>query len=318
MKRAGMVGWAMRVVILVGAALMLVACRGQEPATPTVAPTPEASPAPEQTLTLGDVSGSPAWTIEHFQPLADYLAAELTDFGIEQGNVVVASELETMMEYLETGQVDLYFDSPYPALAVYEAIGARPLLRRWKGGVSEYHTLLVAHRESGIEDPADLLGQMLAFDHPASTSGYLLPKAHLAAQGYAATEKDDVEAAVAAEEIGYVFAYGDENVLAWVLEGKTEGAAIPNGDYEALADEKRDQLTVIARTPAVPRHIALARPGMDEALRLEITDLLLAMDETTEGPAVLETFEETSQFDALPQGPEGAMEALQDLFEPVR
>ena len=52
--------------------------------------------------------------------------------GIQQGKVVVAPDLATMMGYLETGQVDLYFDSPYPALTVYEGIGAHPLLRRWK------------------------------------------------------------------------------------------------------------------------------------------------------------------------------------------
>jgi len=118
--------------------------------------------------------------------------------------------------------------------------------------------------------------------------------------------------------MGYVLALGEENVLAWVLQGKTTGAAIPSGDYEDLDAEERNQLTVLARTPAVPRHIALARPEMDEALRAWIVELLLGLHLTPEGQAVLETFERTSQFDALPQGPEGTMAALQELFAPVR
>ena len=250
--------------------------------------------------------------------MADYLAAQLTDLGIRQGKVVVAPDLATMMDYLETGQVDLYFDSPYPALTVYEEIDAHPLLRRWKKGVSEYHTVLAVRQDSGITDLDGLLGQIIAFDDPVSTSGYLLPKAYLIGLGFQVTEKTSATGAVAADEMGYVFALGEENVLAWVLQGKTTGAAIPSGDYEDLDAEERNQLTVLARTPAVPRHIALARPGMDEALRARIVELLLSAHQTSEGQAVLETFERTSQFDALPQGPEGTMAALQELFAPVR
>lgn len=305
-------------VAIMGSLFILIACRTEASNTPTTVPTPIETLPPDQVLTLGDVSGDPAYTIECFQPLADHLAAHLSDFGIREGSVTVASDLETMMKTLETGQVDLYFDSPYPALAVYEEIGAHPLLRRWKGGVSEYHTLIVARRDSEIDDLDELMGQVLAFDHPASTSGYLLPKAYLATHGYKATEKSDVESPVKDDEIGYVFAFGDENVVAWILEGKTAGAAIPNGDYENLDTDIKEQLTILAQTRDVPRHIALARPGMDAALQAAIVDLLLGLHQEPEGPSILETFEETSQFDTLPQGPEGTMDMLQELFAPVR
>ena len=71
---------------------------------------------------------------------------------------------------------------------------------------------------------------------------------------------------------------------------------------------------VIAQGDPVPRHVALASPKTDEKLRQRLIELLLAVHETEEGQAVLETFEETSQFDAFPQGAEAAMAELVELF----
>ncbi len=305
-------------LLLLTIGIILTACQTTESAAPAIAPEPNGTPLPEETLVLGDVSGNAAWTIEHFQPLADYLAENLTEYGIKGGRVIVTSDLATMMEYLKTGQVDLYFDSPFPALEVYENIDAQPLARRWKGGVSEYYSIIVVRKDSGISGLEGLLGQMLAFDHPASTSGYLLPKGHLVINGFETAEIADISGAVAPNEIGYSFAYGEENQVLWLLEGKVAGAGISNGDFDNLNDEQRDQLLILAQTPTVPRHIALAKPGMNQAMLERITELLLKLHQTPEGQQVLEAFEGTSRFDELPGGAEGLMSSLQALFAPVR
>ena len=280
---------------------------------PTPAPVLERS----QILVLGDVSDDPKETIREFQPLADYLAANLAEYNIRRGEVVVAPDLNTMIDYLKNGEVDLYFDSPYPALTVYENANTVPLLRRWKGGVSEYYTLLVARKDSGITTLDGLRGQLLAFEDPASTSAYLLPKAHLVNAGYKVTEQTEGDSA-ADDEIGYVFAGTEENVLAWILQGKTTGGVLSNSDYEELSSEEQDQLVILDQTQAVPRHIVLASSNTDRALQMRITELLLELHLTPEGQAVLESFEETSQFDSLPGGTVAAFEGFQKLFAPVR
>lgn len=295
--------------------IFLAACQAQETPPPAVDPSPAETASPEQTLVLGDVSGNAAWSIEHFSPLAEYLAENLSDYGYTSGRVIVSSDLETMMGYLESGEVDIYFDSPYPSLEVYEKIGAIPLLRRWKSGVSEYHTVIVTLKGGEIEDLDDLMGKMIAYDHPASTSGYLLPTAYLTAQGYTLSEKSSVNDVVGANEIGYIFAYGEETEAAWVIKGKVAAAAFSNGDLEDLHVEQQEQLTTLAQTPSVPRNIVLAWPGMDEKLQSRIIELLLELHQTPEGTAILETFENTSKFDSLPWG---LMETLQELFAPVR
>ena len=233
---------------------------------------------------------------------------------MERGKVVVAPDLTTMIELLETGQVDLFFDSAYPALTVYNDIGARPLLRRWKKGVGAFHTLITVREDSQITDLNGLLGHIIAFDDQVSTSGYLLPKAHLTTLGYQLTEVSSVKSVVPDSEIGYVFANGEENVLAWVLQRRTAAAAVRDTDYERFAPDVQSQLSVLTRTVDLPRHIVLASPKMNEALQARIVEILLDMDQTPDGQAVLATFERTSKFDALPGGPEEALAMLQKLF----
>jgi len=270
----------------------------------------------DQVLILSDISKDPANKIEAFQPMADYLATHLSDYGVRRGRVLVAPDMSTMVQYLKTGQADLFFDSPFPAFTVYEDADATPLLRRWKKGVAEYHTVIAARNDSGITDPAHLVGHIIAFDDPVSTSGFLLPRGYLTRLGYELELLPSATSAVASDRIGYVFAGGEVNVRRWVLQGKTAAAAFPSDDFEELDDALRAQLHVIARTPDVPRHIALARPGMDEDLQARIVELLVSMDQTQEGQAVLAKFDETKKFDALPLGTLGTMDSFRALFRP--
>lgn len=295
--------------------LVLAACGAHKTPIATVVPAPVETLSRGQVLILSDITEDPAGKIEKYLPLADYLAARLADFGIKQGKVVIAPDLPTIIQYLKTGQVDLFFDSPYPALTVYQEAGARPLLRRWKKGVEEYHTIIAVHKDTEIADLTGLLGKIIAFDDRVSTSGYLLPKGHLTKLGYRLSEQSSPASVVPSNEIGYVFAGGEKNVLAWVLQGKTAAAVIQSSDYDEFTPDVKSQLVILERTPNLPRHIALARPGMGEALQARIVELLLGLDITPEGQTILKEFERTKKFDALPLGPEGTMKTLQELFE---
>src|SRR5262245_35376476 len=164
-----------RVAILV-AILALVAACGAPQATkvPTAAPTVPV--VAMKTIVLGDITDSPAKRIGAFQPVADYLGAHLSEYGIGSGAVKIAPDFDTMAKFLKNGDVDIYFDSPYPTYVLSERAGAQPVLRRWRDGVSEYYTVLFVRADSPITSVADLKGKMLAFKEPYSTSGYVLPK----------------------------------------------------------------------------------------------------------------------------------------------
>ncbi|HUM69014.1 MAG TPA: PhnD/SsuA/transferrin family substrate-binding protein, partial [Chloroflexota bacterium] len=133
-----------KIVLLMVVVLVLAAC-GSE-----ATPTPEAATAVPagRTLVLGDISDEAAETIRGTQPTADYLAAQLADMGISGGTVKIAPDLDTMIQWINDGEVDIYFDSPYPVLVISDETGATPILRRFRFGVPEYHSVFFVPKDS--------------------------------------------------------------------------------------------------------------------------------------------------------------------------
>jgi phosphonate transport system substrate-binding protein len=308
---------ARSVLMIIAAALLVGACATQPTPTPTPEP-PTPTAAPEGVITIGDISDDPSEVIEETQPLADYVAARLGEFGVGVGEVRVAPDIETMTEWVESGEVDLYFDSPYPALLVSEGAGAEPILRRWKDGVEEYDSVIFALAESDTEALEDLQGHLIAFDEPYSTSGYMLPLAYMVEAGLNAVEKPDTDAETADDEVGYVFSYDDENSIQWVISGLVSAAVVDNGTFAEIPEETREQLTVIAETEPLPRQVVVVSPTLGAEERAAIHDILMGMDETEGGQAVLEAFDETAQFDEFPGGTEEALERMRELYELVQ
>ena len=305
-----------KVSLIVLATILMTGCAAQPVLTPS--PEPTGIPAASGVIVLSEISNQPSETIEAFQPLADYLAANLGDVGISIGEVKVAPDLETMAAWMESGEVDLYFDSPYPALIVSTESGAQPILRRWKGGVSEYHSVFFALEDSGLRALEDAQGQMVAFEEVYSTSGYMLPLSYLVEAGLNPAMKPDTDAAVGEDEIGYVFSDDDDNTIQWVISGRVAVGVVDNETYMEIPEETREQLTILAETENLPRHLVVASPAMDAEVVAAVTDLLTGLDEAEDGASVLESFEETAQFDEFPQGIAAALTRMRELYDLVQ
>jgi phosphonate transport system substrate-binding protein len=289
---------------------ILVACNG----TTEVIVEPETGLIADKAIVLGDISDEPAETIEGTQPMADYLAARLGEYGITRGEVKIAPDLETMTQWMADGEVDIYFDSPYPVLVVSQETGAVPILRRWKYGVSAYHSVFIARKDSGLTSLADLSGRMVAFEESFSTSGYMLPLAYLIEQGMNPVEKADMETAVAPDEVGYLFSTADNTTIQWVVSGRVPIGVVDNVTFELLIpEETREGLTILAATEDVPRQMVLLRSGIEPELAEAIQTILIGVDESEEGQAALETFL-TTKFDEFPEGAEAALARMQTLY----
>jgi phosphonate transport system substrate-binding protein len=263
-------------------------------------------------LNLGSISMEPADENKKFLPLADYLAKHLQSEGIDQGKVVVAKSIPQMAAFLREGKVDLYIDSPFPSVAVSRLSRSQFLLRRWKKGVGEYHSVIFARTDSGIERLADLKGRIIAFEEPFSSSGYFLPKMVLAEAGYRLVRLQEIEDPVSRDDIGYVFSNDDENTMIRVLRGKVAAGAMDQENYVKLAKNSLDRLKIVHRTFSVPRHVVNYRADLPASVVARVKALLLDMEQSEEGKAVLHAFEKTTKFDELPErGLEPLLEATQ-------
>jgi phosphonate transport system substrate-binding protein len=267
----------------------------------------------EKVFVLGDISDDPGEVIEGTQPLADYLANQLTEYGYTAGQVKIAASMDEMIGYLQNGEIDLYFDSVYPATIVSDASGAQIILRRWRFGVDEYQSVIFTRNDSGIETIDDLAGHMIAFDAPYSTSGFLMPGTHLMSNGLNMVGKASYHEMIGENEVGFVFSYDDENTVQWVLRGFVAAGATDDWHFDlSFPEDVSSQLIELARTEYLPRQVVVANPHIDSEVLEFIKLILTHAHETEAGALALEPFQ-TTRFDEFPEGIESTINRMRDL-----
>ncbi|MEO0458682.1 MAG: phosphate/phosphite/phosphonate ABC transporter substrate-binding protein [Cyanobacteria bacterium P01_A01_bin.114] len=299
-------------IALAGLAIPLASCGVTDALFP-----PTSADSPGDAIILTDVDFDPDSLIPETQPVADYLGTHSTlkRAGISKGEVQIAPDVNTVAEWMESGEVNLYFDSVYPAILVMEESGATPILRRWKDGVPEYGTFFVTRKDSGLSRLEDLKGQMITLQEPSSSSGFMFPMVYLLEAGFNPVEKAEANHTVADDEIGYVFSGQEDITVEWILDGKVVAGAVDNETWDGLSDEERDQLTVIAETDTFPRHVVMAGPTLEPEQVEALKTALIEMDESKTGQAALVEFSETAQFDEFPEGAEAAIARLEEAYD---
>ena len=252
-------------------------------------------------ITIGSISLEPAAEVKKFWPLARYLAQQLLPEGVDQGHVVVADSIPQMAAWLREGKVDFYVDSTFPAMAVRRLSGSQVLLRRWKKGVSDYHTVFFTRQDRGLRRLEDLKGHMVAFEKPFSSSGYFLPKMVLVQEGLQVVPKGDAMDPVGPDEVGYVFSAHDSSTMVWVLRGKVAAGAMDDQRFLAEAKSSLPHLQILYETFTLPRQLVSTRATLAPSLVARLLAILTQMDQEEEGRRALDAFEQTTKFDALPE-----------------
>ena len=221
-----------------------------------------------------------------------------------------------MIKLLEEKRVDFYMESPYPTYVINRLGAATLLLRRWKGGMAEYRSLIFTGKESGIARLEELRGKIIAFEDPGSTSGYFLPKLFLLKKGFSVVEKPSLGAKVAAGEIGYTFAGTEKNVVNLVLQKKVAAGAFSSDDHERLDENNKAAISILGESESMPRHLVSVRKDLSEPVKKRLKEILLNMHQDDEGQKILRQTDNTTKFDSLPGGEESVRRKLVELFRP--
>jgi len=256
----------------------------------------------ERRLVLGRISSEPRKHFGRLQAMADYLSARLAGDGIAGIDVRIVETPERMLALLHEGKVDLFSETVFTALDLMADGAARPLLREWKSGAGEYHTVILARRDGDVKTLSDLPGHRFAFEDPGSTSGYLIPRVALETDGLRLVELPNPRDGVPDGAVGFSFAGGEINVVAWVNRGLADAGAISNLDWadpNTAPAELRNELVVIHETAPVIRSLFMVRRAIDDALAGRISEILTAMHETAEGRTALKKYAKVARYDAL-------------------
>ncbi|RVT50122.1 phosphonate ABC transporter substrate-binding protein [Rubrivivax albus] len=177
----------------------------------------------------------------------------------------VAADYNGVIEALRSKRLDVAYLGPFSYVlgATVAPIEAFAVAETKKAGRTFYHSLVVAHKDSGIKTVADLRGKTFAFVDPSSTSGHLFPKAGLMKAGFN-TETD----------FGRVIFSGshDSNAVA-VQNKKVEAVAIADRILDAAIAKglaKREDLVVVWKSDPIPESPTVWRKDLDPALKKRI------------------------------------------------
>ncbi len=269
-----------------------------------------------KTITLGIVAERNQKKVEeHFRDFVLYVARKLSSAPAIEGRIVIAPTQSGLANLLTERKVDFYLESPYPTYLINSVYGAgKLLLRRWKGGMAEYYALIFTSKNGETKRLEDLRGKIIAFEDPGSTSGHFLPKFFLSRRGFKLSEKTGIEANVSPGEVGYIFAYSQKKLIALVLTGQVAAGAFSNDDYAILDEAKKSDITILAQTDRLPRHLVSVRKDLAPVLVNRLEKILLSMDQDPEGRLILQRTDGTTKFDALPGGELAMRQRLLDTF----
>jgi phosphonate transport system substrate-binding protein len=248
------------------------------------------------------------------QPLADYLAEGLADFGFECGKVKVVLTIDDMIKAINNGEVDIYMDSIFPAAIVSNGTGAQPVLRRWRNCDPDYYSIIFTTPDSGITSVDDLPGHMMAMDRSYSTSGFALPAAYLLDHGLKLVIKKSWDEPVEADEVGIYISTDDKNTLNLISAGKASAGVTDDYFFSIWEGEKPGALVKLAETAPVLRQVVLVRSGLGSDLRDAIKKELSEARLNPAGDSVTKLAEDSCVFDEPPDGIEAVIGQMQAIY----
>jgi len=264
--------------------------------------------SPENPIVIGFVpSGETGRITRAGNEIADCLS-QMTGLSFE---IEVGTSFAATIEAMGANKAQVGFLNTFSELlaeAKYGIIPGLAVLRKYNtnpvdpdkdlAGQLEpfYKGQFIANKASGIQTLQDLKGKTFCFVDPNSTSGSIIPRIILQANGID-PEKDfaGVQNAGSHDNVGIAVYKGDCDAGVSYIDVLTDAGANLQEKYPDILDK----VTYIAVTDRIPSDGVQFVKELDPAIRASITDGLLAMAEDPGGNQVLRLLYTINGFEKI-------------------
>jgi phosphonate transport system substrate-binding protein len=212
----------------------------------------------------------------------DTLATMLSD---ATGLVVeanVGTDFSAVREAMCAGQAHIGWLNTFNYVMAHEQCGVDAAMVTSRFDATTYSGQIIVRADSGIETLADLEGKVMCWVDPASTSGYIIPRIMLAAEG--------IDPDTAFSET--IEAGSHNNVVTQVYNGDCDAGATFADARTGIEEEFPDVLDVVAvlaTTSEIPNDSVSFIADFPAEMRAEIVAALLDISASPEGQEALNT-----------------------------
>lgn len=180
-----------------------------------------------------------------------------------------APSIPAFEERLANGEYDIAYMNPYHYVVFHQAAGYRAFAKEQDRKIKG---IVVVRKDSSYLRMSDLAGKSVAFPAPAAFAASILPQAEFGRLNIAIRSK---------------FVASHESVYRAVIGGLHEAGGGIQRTLEASEPAVRDQLRVLAETPAYTPHALAAHPRVAEATVARILAALRSLAEDEAGRKLL-------------------------------
>ncbi|MFN2341341.1 MAG: phosphate/phosphite/phosphonate ABC transporter substrate-binding protein [Halanaerobium sp.] len=202
---------------------------------------------------------------ERYQPLKAHFEDVL---GIEV-ELYFGTDFTAMIEAMRFKHIEASKFGPFSYILAADRAGAEAVAQGARDRfVPTYKSYIITKEGSGIETVADLEDSVFAWVDPASSSGYLFPRAHLVQE--TGIENDSLDAYF--DEV--IYSGGHDSSVRAVINGDVDAASVSDSQIQKMEAAEYpgiETIKVVTETRPIPRSPEAVRSDLPQSLKTAIT-----------------------------------------------